>query len=393
MTLFGDFPFFCWLAVLAVPAVILGILEKPIRYYTLFASLAFIFLAIGNDPKQLAFLGAFCFIELHLIKGYLYLRKKFGRNPVIYGHAVLFSILPLIVSKLAGIWGGDWFCFLGVSYLTFRGVQIIIESYDGMITSMGTLDFLGFLLFFPSLSSGPIDRSRRFLQDWNRVMPRREYLNLAGNGLMKILLGAVYKFVLAGIFYQIMGYFSESTALRAAFGYMYSYGFYLFFDFAGYSLMAVGASYLFGICTPENFRRPFVSRDIKEFWERWHITLSHWFRDFVFSRFLMNCIKKKRFSTRLSAACAAFFVNMLIMGAWHGLTGYYLLYGLYHGGLLAATECYQKKSKFYAKNKGKTWYQIVSWAVTFQLVMLGFFLFSGRLTQLIGTWVQPLLAV
>lgn len=393
MSFFGDFPFFCWFALLSVPAVVLGILEKPIRHYTLFASLAFILLIVGPEPKQLAYLAAFYLIELHLVKGYLLLRGKWGRNRVIYGHAVLFAILPLIISKLAGLFGGDWFCFLGVSYLTFRAVQVIIEGYDGVIKSIGALEFTGFLLFFPSLSSGPIDRSRRFLEDWNRVLPRGEYLELAGKGLQKILLGAVYKFVLAGLLYQAVGYFGDSTSLRAAAGYLYSYGFYLFFDFAGYSLMAVGASYLFGICTPDNFNKPFLSRDIKEFWDRWHITLSHWFRDFVFSRFLMDSIKKKRFSTRLTAACGAFFVNMLVMGAWHGLTGYYLLYGLYHGALLAATEVYQKKSKFYARNKDKVWYRAVSWFVTFQLVMFGFFLFSGRLTQLVAVWIQPLLAI
>lgn len=158
----------------------------------------------------------------------------------------------------------------------------------------------------------------------------------------------------------------------------------MFFDFAGYSLMAIGTSYILGIKTPENFNKPFISKDIKEFWDRWHITLSHWFRDFVFSRFVMKCIKKKWFSTKLQRASVGFIVNMLIMGVWHGITPYYILYGLYHGILLAVTETYQKKSKFYKKNKKKKWYQVLSWFITINLVMFGFLIFSGRFTEYIS---------
>ena len=79
-----------------------------------------------------------------------------------------------------------------------------------------------------------------------------------------------------------------------------------------------------------------------------------------------------------------FFVDMGIMGLWHGITPSYILYGLYHGALLAATETYQKKSSFYKKNRNKTWYQILSWAITMQLVMFGFSLFSGKLMAVLG---------
>ena len=98
----------------------------------------------------------------------------------------------------------------------------------------------------------------------------------------------------------------------------------------------------------------------------------------------MQAIRKKWFSKRLNAAAAGFIVNMFIMGVWHGLTPYYLLYGLYHGVLLAVTEIYQKKSKFYKKHKNDRWYQVLSWAVTMQLVMFGFLIFSGRLTEVLG---------
>jgi membrane protein involved in D-alanine export len=241
-----------------------------------------------------------------------------------------------------------------------------------------------FLLFFPSLSSGPIDRSRRFHQDWDRVLSREAYMELCAKGIWKLLLGAVYKMVIAAGAYKLMGYLDTGNTWYILIGYAYAYGMYLFFDFAGYSLMAVGSAYILGVELPDNFNMPFLSVDIREFWDRWHITLSHWFRDFIFTRFIMYSAKKKWFSDRLKRACVGFLVNMGIMGVWHGISWSYILYGLYHGLLLAGTEVYQKKSKFYKKHKTEKWYRVLSWAVTMQFVMFGFFLFSGKLLALFG---------
>ena len=156
------------------------------------------------------------------------------------------------------------------------------------------------------MSSGPIDRSRRFNEDLYNVRPKEDYLNLVGDGLFRIVLGMVYKFVLAAAFYQGMTYLGNPITgtdwTGSTLAYMYCYGFYLFFDFAGYSLMAIGMGYIFGIVTPDNFKKPFISVDIKDFWDRWHITLSHWFRDFVFSRFMMASIRGKWFKNKLTGA-------------------------------------------------------------------------------------------
>jgi membrane protein involved in D-alanine export len=383
MSFYTDLTFFIWLIILILPAFILGIKEKSRKAYTLGASLFIICLVLKGNPRQLVFMALFYLLQLHIVKIYLKLRKKYGRNGILYGHFILLSLLPLILCKLSGIVPMHVFEFLGISYLTFKGIQIIIEIYDGVIQEIDLLSFTAFLLFFPSISSGPIDRSRRFGEDFNRKIPKAEYLELAGKGLEKILLGMVYKFVLAALLHQGVDYYASGTAWTEIIAYAYFYGFYMFFDFAGYSLMAIGSSYFFGIQTPENFNKPFISKDIKEFWDRWHITLSHWFRDFIFSRFMMKSIRNKWFSTRLQGAAAGFIVNMFIMGIWHGLNISYLCYGLYHGCLLAATEVYQKKSKFYKKHKKSVWYQVLSWAVTLQMVMFGFLIFSGHFLELL----------
>ena len=223
---------------------------------------------------------------------------------------------------------------IGISYMTFKAAQIIIEISDGIIKELKPDEYIYLMIFFPTLLSGPIDRSRRFEEDIRRTIPREEYLEMAGNGLLKILLGMVYKLAIASVFYLLMKKFGMDHTLISAAIYMYTYGFYLFFDFAGYSLMAVGTGYLLGVKVPDNFNKPFLSKDIQEFWNRWHITLSHWLRDYVFSRITMDLIRSGKVKDKLTIASIALMINMLIMGCWHGLTGYYILYGLYHGGIL-----------------------------------------------------------
>lgn len=377
MSFYDGLYFFIVLFLGCIPAVILGIKGKRIGNYGIAFSIGIIFVIYRKEPLELFYLLLYIFLEWHLIRLYQYSLRKFGRNKEIFHHAVIFVLLPLILVKLSGVTGHQWFSFLGISYITFKILQIIIESYDGIIEKSNFFSTIGFLIFFPVLSSGPIDRSRRFEQDFNRRWEKQEYVEFLQKGVWKILLGVLYKFVLSAVAYDILEKISGRYDPQFIILYAYVYGFYMFFDFAGYSLMAIGTSYIFGICTPDNFDMPFISKDIKEFWDRWHISLSHWFRDFLFSRFMTDAIRNKWFKNRLNAASMGFIVNMFVMGMWHGLTKDYLLYGLYHGVLLSVTEVCQKK-KWYQKVKKKKWYQCISWFVTLNLVMFGFLIFSGK---------------
>lgn len=381
MQLFGEFKFFIYLIVALTIAIVLGSMKKSLKIYNLILSIVFILLALNGKPSELLYLFGFYVYEIILIKLYLYINSGYPRNGKLFLTFVTLSLLPLIVNKVLAKFEISIFGFLGISYLTFKVIQIIIEVYDGVIKEVELLELSSFILFFPALSSGPIDRSRRFNEDYNKVYDKEEYFDLVGEGIFKIILGILYKFVLASIFNQLMTSCEAGDQWFEILGYMYTYGFYLFFDFAGYSLMAIGTSYILGIKTPDNFNKPFISVDIKEFWNRWHITLSHWFRDFIFSRFMMKAIKKKWFKTKLTGAAIGFIINMFVMGIWHGLSWNYIIYGLYHGVLLALLEIYQKKSKFYKRNKNKKLYKVISWFITFQLVMFGFLIFSGHLSK------------
>ncbi len=377
MTFFGDLTFFFYLILGMIPAAILGYFQKNRRFYILSFSLLMVFGIYKSSLKELVYLGAFVFLEWHVIVLFQWLLKKYGKNQAMFHHFVIFALCPLLISKLSSLVHLSCFSFLGISYVTFKVVQIIIESYDGLIEKSDFLDTVSFILFFPSLSSGPIDRSKRFEADLHRDLSRNDYMKLMESGLFKICLGILYKFAFSNIAYDYLQTITGRYDPGYLVLYAYVYGIYMFFDFAGYSLMAVGSSYMLGIVTPDNFNKPFISVDMKDFWDRWHISLSHWFRDFIFTRYIRAALKNKWFKNRLNAASSGFIVNMLVMGVWHGLSIDYIIYGLYHGILLALTEIFQKKSKFYKKNKNKKWYRLLSWFVTINLVMFGFLIFSG----------------
>ncbi len=373
MNYFEGNEFFLLLFVVLLIGFVINFFEKRKDYYILTLSLLFVGAIHGKSRAMIAYLLAFIVYQYVLV--FIAQRMDSKRLKPL----VMLSILPLVVNKVFAITQLHLLAFIGISYMSFKTIQIMLEISDGLIKEkISVKDYLQFLLFFPTVSSGPIDRSRRFLKEINEVMPRKDYLELAGSGIYRIVLGLLYKVVLSTYVYQILFALSNTGTVIYSIKYMYLYTLYLFFDFAGYSLMAVGSSNILGIQTPMNFNKPFLSIDIKDFWTRWHITLSTWLRDFVFSRVLMQVIRKKWFKNRLHNAAYAYMVNMLVMGFWHGVSVSYIAYGFYHGILMSGFEIYQKKSTFYKKHKNKTWYKLMSWFVTINLVVIGFFIFSGE---------------
>ena len=373
MNYFEGNEFFLLLFVVLLIGFVLNYFGKRKDYYILSLSILFAGAIYGKSKSMVVYLLAFIIYQYVLV----FIAQRMDSKQL--KPLVMLSILPLVVNKVFAITQLHLLAFIGISYMSFKTIQIMLEISDGLIKEkISVKDYLQFLLFFPTVSSGPIDRSRRFLKEINEVMPRKDYLELAGDGIYRIVLGLLYKVVLSTYVYQILLALSNTGTVVYSIKYMYLYTLYLFFDFAGYSLMAVGSSNVLGIQTPMNFNKPFLSIDIKDFWTRWHITLSTWLRDFVFSRVLMQVIRKKWFKNRLHNAAYAYMVNMLVMGFWHGISVSYIAYGFYHGVLMSGFEIYQKKSTFYKKHKNKTWYKLISWFVTMNLVMVGFFIFSGE---------------
>ena len=381
MSYFEGNEFFFFLILALVIGFIINYLGKRTEYYILTLSVIFAIVIYGKKTLMLSYLIGFIIYQYILVL--IAQRTRDAKHLKIF---VFLSVVPLIINKVFALTHWHLLAFIGISYMSFKTIQIMIEISDGLIKErISIIDYIQFLLFFPTVSSGPIDRSRRFMVDIKERMPRDEYLELAGVGVYRVVLGLLYKVVLSTYSYHYLVTLPNFGSLDYSIKYMYLYTLYLFFDFAGYSLMAVGSSNILGIKTPMNFNKPFLSIDIKDFWNRWHITLSTWLRDFVFSRVFMEATKKKRFKKRLNTAMYAYMVNMLLMGFWHGLTISYIVYGAYHGILMAGFEYYQKKSKFYKKNKNKAWYKVCSWFITINLVIFGLYIFSGEPYKILMT--------
>jgi membrane protein involved in D-alanine export len=380
---YGDYFYLYILAIALIPAIILGMLEKNIKYYGAFISILMIIAIIGIGKVFPLFLVG----EIVVIKTYSLLRKKTD-NKYLYYFALFCSMLPLLISKATSLVTTSSIGFVGLSYMNFKAIQMIIEIYDETIEEVSILNTIYFFIFFTTLSSGPVDRSRRFESDLEKKISKSEYINeYLSFGVKRIIQGVVYKFVIANLINSLwMSQILEVAKIHRklvliinSWSYMYAYSLYLFFDFAGYTALAVGTSYILGIRMPENFNKPFLSKDMKEFWTRWHISLSKWFGDYIYSRFVLNSMRNKRFKNRFVASHVAQLLTMFIMGVWHGLKWYYIIYGLYQGLALVGTDIYQRKSKFYKKHKKEKWFQYAQIVVTFHIACFGLLLFSGYL--------------
>ena len=397
---YGDPQYFVYIILAVLPIFVGLFFKKRFPVYEALVSLAFIiFMLIGPKLTQIYALLFYVLWQMLWVWTYKIYRKTGDSKWIFYLHIAL-SILPLLFVKVTpAIYGHQSLLgFLGISYLTFRSVGMIIELRDGVLKEFNLWEFLRFMLFMPTFSSGPIDRFKRFNKDYETIPERDELLDMLETSVQYIMLGFLYKFILAHIFgsmilpplkqyaLQMGGIFNLPTL-----GVMYVFGLDLFFDFAGYSMFALAVSNLMGIKSPINFNKPFVSRDLKEFWNRWHMSLSFWFRDFVFMRLVTVLIRNKVFKNRNTTSSVAYIINMLVMGFWHGVTWYYIAYGLFHGLGLVVNDAWLRKKKTVNKERKKKnlpllpdnkWTQAVGIFITFNVVMFSFLIFSGFLNDL-----------
>lgn len=373
---FSGLLFFYLLFLGLLPAVVLGLLGKKLHYYGIFLCAAMLVIVFWQNG-QLAALALFFLWEMALCCLFWRLPKR--TRPLLWA-AVILALGPLGLIKLGEVLQPfSLFRLMGASYMSFRAVQVLLDIYDGRLQKLRPVALGYFLLFFPAVSSGPIDRYRRFLSDLDRPPDREHYRTLLAQGIWKLAGGYVSAVVISGFIQQYWLAALPASGFGATLSYMYGYTFYLFFNFAGYSSMAIGTGYLLGIQMPENFNQPFLSVDMKDFWSRWHISLSTWLRDYLYSRFVMKSLKQKRFSNPRTASYLGYVLNMMAMGAWHGLQPQYLLYGVYHSALMCLNEVLDLHCKSFRSFKNHGAGQVVCVLVTFHLFSFGLLIFSGRL--------------
>lgn len=389
--------YFIYLMILLLPIIIGLLYGKRFRIYDFFATIIILGTAFfGGNASQGISLIAYVLFEMIVIFSYLRYRKKHN-NFWVFTFSVVMAIVPLVFVKLDPLINNatiSLFAFMGISYLTFKSVEIIMEIRDGTIKQIKPTEFVRFVLFFPTITSGPIDRFRRFQKDVLNIPSRDEYLTLLKSAVDKLMLGFLYKFILGYFFGTLLLPKISILALSyahqrplgiswALLAYMYCYSMYLFFDFAGYSLFAVAISNFMGVKTPMNFKRPFQAVNIKDFWNRWHITLSFWFRDFIYMRLIFMMMKKKWIKNRVTMANIGYLVLFLIMGFWHGETWYYIVYGIFHACAMITNDAWLRFKKRHRKQvPSNRFTKYLAVFITFNVVCFSFLIFSGFLNTL-----------
>ncbi len=221
---------------------------------------------------------------------------------------------------------------LGISFHTFQSISYVVDVYRGeQEVIRNPIDYALFIAFFPQLVAGPIVRAREFFPDLYRWQaPSRARVQEAA---AMIVTGVVKKLVLADQFAAVAdGYFGAVAATPgtlAAWSATIVFAAQIFFDFSGYTDIAIGCAALFGFHFPINFRRPYLAASVTEFWRRWHMSLSRWLRNYVYMPLGGNRGGTLRTYRNL-------ILTMLIGGLWHGASWNFVLWGGYHGLLLAA---------------------------------------------------------
>jgi alginate O-acetyltransferase complex protein AlgI len=257
---------------------------------------------------------------------------------------------------------------LGISFHTFQSMSYVIDVYRRKQPAIRSyVDYALFVSFFPQLVAGPIVRAGEFFADFFHWKPpgAEEWQR----GCAMILTGYIKKLVCADQFSLVADrYFANPAALPGlipAWTGTIAFGLQIFFDFSGYTDIAIGVALLFGFHFPENFRRPYLSASVTEFWRRWHMTLSSWLRDYVYISLGGN--RKGAWRTRVNLI-----LTMLLGGLWHGASWNFVIWGGYHGVLLSIERL------VWGREERAGFARVPLAVVTFLLVTIGWVFFRAK---------------
>ena len=274
---------------------------------------------------------------------------------------------------------------VGISFFTFQGLSYVIDVYrNERLKSTRFRDVLLYIALFPQLVAGPIVRYEDVADE---IKSRRHTLEQLANGLRRFIIGLSKKLMIADVCSSVVTliYSAESSALdsRTAWLAAVCYLIQIYFDFSGYSDMAIGLGLCFGFHFKENFNYPYISASIQEFWRRWHISLSTWFREYLYIPLGGNRKgKAKTYRNKLMV----FFCT----GLWHGANWTFIIWGLWHGFFIVAEDAAKKLFGLgkHGKNRRNPVETVLKHLYTLLVVLIGFVIFRadnmGQAFSMIG---------
>ena len=253
---------------------------------------------------------------------------------------------------------------IGISFFTFQGMSYIIDVYrNDAKVNKNIFSVALYISFFPQLVAGPIIKYKT-IDD--QIRNRKESLEDFNYGINRFIIGLSKKVIIADVLAvmanDIISYYPEGISMTTAWIGAICYTLQIYFDFSGYSDMAIGLGYLFGFKFSENFNYPYISKSITEFWRRWHISLSTWFKEYLYIPLGGNKTGNVYFNL---------FIVFLATGIWHGAAWNFIIWGLWHGLFIIIER--------FIRNK--TWYKkipsLVKYFITMIIVVVGWVLFRA----------------
>jgi alginate O-acetyltransferase complex protein AlgI len=278
----------------------------------------------------------------------------------------------------------------GISFYTFETISYTMDVYRGLIKAERSfLNYGLFVTFFPKLVAGPIQRASELLNQLkNRPLFQSEFI---AEGLKRILYGLFLKVLLADNISPLVdeAFSADSNALSAIDVWMmaFLFGFQIYFDFSAYSHIAIGSAKLMGITIPENFNFPYLAISFRDFWKRWHISLSSWIRDYLYLP--LAGVKVTETSGKVgigegldksgnkNSKTKALFLTWAIMGFWHGANWTFVVWGLYHASFVYL----ERKLKPLRKRFKIFDFNIIAWIITLSFAMLSWIPFRANNLQ------------
>lgn len=291
---------------------------------------------------------------------------------------VVLTLVPLVMFKA---FLASTISILGISFATFRAVDALLMHRKE--DSADFTEYFLYVFFPPALLAGPMYRWRTFREDIAGAYGRMSVVTVL-EGWEYMVLGIVQKFAIAQVVdvcvlqrVSTTEYSLDSIAANAI-----GYSVFLYFDFAGYSNMAIGAAGMFGFRLPDNFRNPIATRNPQDFWRRWHVSLSEWLRDVVFSPLYKYLVSKGGMANyKLQAQNICIFVTLMIMGTWNGLELKYVCSGMLFGMYSVVYNCLCHSTRTRPALKPFFESAVIRFAgriLTLLLEVLALYVFSGR---------------
>jgi D-alanyl-lipoteichoic acid acyltransferase DltB (MBOAT superfamily) len=262
---------------------------------------------------------------------------------------------------------------LGISFFTLTQIMYLVDVYEEIMPAMNLFDSATFVSFFPYVISGPIAKAKRMKHQFGDFGGKQgQQLELFSRGLFQFTIGLFKKVLFADVFAKLANVgFVPGLHLSAAEAWAFSiaYTLQLYFDFSGYSDMAMGAAFMLGIEIPRNFDAPLRSKSIIEFWTRWHISLSQFITAYLYTP-ISRPLRKMSRNALLTSAIATFFA-MTVAGLWHGPAWTFVLYGIVHGTALAVNQFWRRKQMPVLP-------AFPSWFLTFCVVLVALIFFRAE---------------